>query len=200
MGRLEAALERLAVAQARTEEQIGKLEAALERLAVAQARTEEQIRELTTAQRETSMAVAQLAKGLDDLRKQVGGLSETVGGDIEDIAYIVLHDVLKREFGWDVGVLERTWKTWNGETEEVNVFGQATDPMRTARTIWIVGEAKHNLTVRDVERFIRVVERARQNLTGEIFPVCFCYRARPEVVAEIKKAGLRLVYSYGKLL
>ena len=61
---------------------------------------------LTEAQRQTSAAVSELTAGIDRLRKQVGGLSETVGGDIEDIAYIVLHDVLKRELGWQVGVRE----------------------------------------------------------------------------------------------
>lgn len=207
LGRLEGAVERLAAAQARTEERMGelvaaqarteermgRLEAAVERLAEAQARTETRVGQLEGA-------VDRLIDAIDRLRKHVGGLSDTVGGDIEDIAYIVLHDVLKREFGWDVGVLERTWKTWDGEIEEVDVFGMATDPARPENTIWIVGEAKHNLTMRDVERFTQMVDRARQNLTGEIFPVCFCYRARPEVVAQVDQAGLRLVFSYGKLV
>jgi hypothetical protein len=47
-----------------------------------------------------------------------------VGGDIEEIADIVLHDVLKREFGWEVGVLAHSWQHWNGRTEEINVFGR----------------------------------------------------------------------------
>ena len=146
------------------------------------------------------MAVERLVIAIDALHKQVGGLSETVGGDIEDIAYIVLHEVLKREFGWQVSVLERSWQTWNGEPEEVNIFGTATDPVRPERKIWIVGEAKHNLTLREVERFIEQVRRARNHLVGEIFPVCFCYRARPEVQQAIRNAGIRLVFSYGKLV
>lgn len=190
----------LAAAQARTEEQVKKL-------ATAQARTEERldrleaaVERLVEAQRQTNVAVAELTEGMDRLRKQVGGLSETVGGDIEDIAYIVLHDVLKREFGWDVGVLERSWETWNGEPEEVNVFGGATDPARPKRTIWIVGEAKHNLTAKEVEKFVDQVERARQHLVGEVFPVCFCYRARPEVQELVRASGIRLAFSYGKLV
>lgn len=190
----------LAAAQARTEEQVKKL-------ATAQARTEERldrleaaVERLVEAQRQTNVAVAELTEGMDRLRKQVGGLSETVGGDIEDIAYIVLHDVLKREFGWDVGVLERSWETWNGEPEEVNVFGGATDPARPERTIWIVGEAKHNLTAKEVEKFVDQVERARQHLVGEVFPVCFCYRARPEVQELVRASGIRLAFSYGKLV
>lgn len=169
----------LAEAQRRAEERMSSLELAVERLAEAQTRTEQ---------------------ALGRLSQQVRGLSETVGGDIEDIAYIVLHDVLKRKFGWEVGVLERSWQTWDDEPEEVDVFGIATDPAKPQETIWIVGEAKHNLTAREVERFIRQMERARQHLKGDIFPVCFCYRVRPEVQQQVLDAGIRLVFSYGKLV
>jgi predicted nuclease with TOPRIM domain len=183
----------LAEAQRRTTEEIKEL-------AAAQTRTEERVDQLAEAQRQTSAAVRELTAGIDRLRQQVGGLSETVGGDIEDIAYIVLHDVLKREFGWQVGVLERKWQTWDGEPEEVNVFGEATDPARPGEVIWIVGAARHNLTAKEVDRFARQVERARRHLVGEIFPVCFCYRARPEVQQQVRDAGIRLVFSYGKLV
>ena len=185
MDRVEAALERLAEAQARTEERVGGLEAALDRLAEAQARTE------ATLQR-TEEAVQQ------QLARQVGGLSDTVGGDIEDIAYIVLYDVLEREFGWVVGVLERTWQQWNGSPEEINVFGRATDPAQPERTIWIVGEAKLNLTLREVERCARQTEPARQHLEGEVYAVCFAYRTRPEVRARLRELGIPLLFSYGR--
>jgi len=214
VGRLEEAATRLADAQARTEERVGRLEEVVQRLVEAQVRTEERLGHLADAQARSeerlgrlegvvdqlAMAVRELTEGIYRLRKQVGGLSETVGGDIEDIAYIVLHDVLKREFGWQVGVLGRSWEKWNEEPEEVNVFGEATDPTRPGQKIWIVGEAKHNLTLNEVERFARQVERARQHLVGEVFPVCFCYRARPEVQERIRQIGLRLVFSYGKLV
>ncbi len=177
-----------------TQEGLRELTQIVTDLAVAQRRTEERVAELAVAQARTEQA-------LERLSQQVGGLSETVGGDLEDIAYIVLHDVLKREFGWDVGVLERSWQTWDGEPEEVNIFGQASDPTRRpGEVIWIVGEAKHNLTASEVRRFMRQVERARQRLVGQVFPVCFCYRARPEVQQMVRDAGIRLVFSYGKLV
>ena len=191
--RTDESLQRLADAQVRTEARVDGLEQALERLAEAQTRTGESVQRLAEAQARTEVA-------LQNLTRQVGGLSETVGGDIEDIAYIVLHEVLKREFGWQVGVLERTWMNLNGQLEEVNVFGSASDPARPDHRIWIFGEAKHNITLKEVERFIRQVERARMHLEGELFPVCFCYRARPEVQQRIRDAGLRLVFSYGKLV
>jgi len=198
--RTDATVKELAEAQRRTEERVSRLEAAMERLAQAQARTEERVTRLEAAVERLAEAQARTEERVTRLSQQVGGLSDAVGGDIEDIAYIVLHDVLKREFGWQVGVLERSWQTWDGKPEEVNVFGQASDPARPDRVIWIVGEAKHNLTAKQVERFIRQVERARRHLAGEIFPVCFCYRLRPEVQQMIRDAGLRLVFSYGKLV
>ena len=184
--RTDQQVRELAEAQQRTEERVGALETTVERLA--------------EAQHQTNRSIAELTEGIDRLRKQVGGLSDTVGGDIEDIAYIVLHDVLKREFAWEVGVLERSWETWNGEPEEVDIFGVASHPESPEKTIWIVGEAKHNLTVKEVDKFIGQVARAKRHLVGEVFAVCFCYRARPEVQRATQEAGIRLVFSYGKLV
>ena len=150
-----------------------RLEEAMVRLAKVQARTE---------------------AALQRLARQC----ETLVCDIEEIAYIVLYDALEREFGWQVGVLERTWQQWNSEPEEINVFGRATDPAQPERTIWIVGEAKHNLTMREVEDFARQVQRVRQHLAGEMYAVCFAYRARPEVRARLRELGIPLLFSYGR--
>jgi hypothetical protein len=206
MMELAEEVKKLVEAQVRSEARLSGIEARLSGVEGRMDRVEAAIERLTEVQMRSEIsavehrkATAKLEKSIDQLRQQVGGLSETVGGDIEDVAYIVLHDVLRREFGWHVGPLERTWQNWDTEPEEVEVFGTATDPTQSGRMIWIVGEAKHNLTVREVERFSKQVERARQHLKGEVFAVCFCYRARPEVQEQVRAAGLRLVFSYGKL-
>jgi predicted nuclease with TOPRIM domain len=198
--RTEQRVAELAEAQRRSEERLSGVEERLSGVEERQSGVEERQSRLEEAVATLAEAQARTERALERLSQQVGGLSETVGGDIEDIAYIVLHDVLKREFGWQVGPLERSWQTWDGEPEEVNVFGQASDPARPDRVIWIVGEAKHNLAAREVERFVRQLERARRHLVGEVFAVCFCYRARPEVQQMVRDAGIRLVFSYGKLV
>ncbi len=190
----------LAAAQKRSEERLAGVE---ERLAGVEERlsgVEERLARVESAVEQLALAQVRTERALERLTEQVAGLSDTVGGDIEDIAYIVLHEVLQREFGWEVGLLERTWQQWNRQPEEVNVFGQAKDPAHPERVIWIVGEAKHNLTLKEVRRFAGQVQRARRHLVGEIFPVCFCYRARPEVQQAVRDEGLRLVFSYGKLV
>jgi hypothetical protein len=89
---------------------------------------------------------------------------------------------------------------WNGKEEEVDLFGQAHEPAQPNVPMWIVGEVKFNLTMKHFERFIKKVGRARRHLQGEIFAVCFCYRVRPEVQRAVLAAGLRLVFSHGRIL
>jgi hypothetical protein len=186
-------LNELTQAQKASEGRLTRLENVVTELGEAQKRTEQRVEDLAKAQEKTEKTVKQLAR-------QVGGLNDVMGGDLEDIAYIVLHDVLKRELGWKVGVLERVWQNWGREPEEVDIFGQATDLNEPDKIIWIVGEAKHNISLKEVKKFSKQLERARQHLSGEIFPVVFCYRARPEVQQMILDADIRLVFSYGKLL
>ena len=169
-------------------------------LAAAQQRTELRVEELAAAQQRTEETVQHLDRSLQKLSRQVGGLSDRLGGDLEDVAYIVVHDVLAREFGWKVQPLARSWQQWNGAKEEIDLFGQVYDPARPDLPIWIVGEVKFNLTMKEVERFTRKVARARKNVEGAVVPLCFCYRARPEVQEAVQTAGMRLVFSYGRII
>ncbi len=184
--RTEHRVEELAEAQQRTEHRV-------EELAEAQQRTEHRVEELAEAQQRTEYALQQLTR-------QVGGLSDRMGGDLEDVATIVIHDALEREFGWQIDELDRAWKVWDGAEEEIDVFGQAHDSTRPDTRLWIVGEVKFNLTMRDVERFALLVDRATRRLDGEIVPVCFSYRVRPAVREAVKKVGYRLVFSNGRML
>lgn len=218
----------LAAAQQRTEQRVAELTTAQQRteqrmaeLATAQQRTEQRVEELTVAQHDLATMQRQMAeslqgltivvqglttaqerteRSLQQLSRQVGGISDRLGGDLEDVAYSVVHDVLQREFGWQVDPLARSWQYWNGSEEEVDLFGQALDPAQPDVPIYIVGEVKFNLTRRDVERFAKKVERARKYLSGKVFPICFCYRARPEAQRAVQEAGFHLIFSHGRIV
>ncbi|MDE0070766.1 MAG: hypothetical protein OXO48_13695 [Caldilineaceae bacterium] len=176
----------LAEAQSRTEERVGAL-------AEAQGRTEKRVEELAEAQQRTEYAVQQLAQ-------QVGGLSNRMGGDLEDIAADLIHDSLQRELGWQVDGLGRAWQSWDGTEEEIDVFGKVHDPARPDTPLWVVAELKFNLTMRDYERFELLLERAARHLEGEIVPICFCYRIRPAVRQTALEAGHRIVLSNGRMI
>lgn len=176
----------LAEAQSRTEERVGAL-------AEAQGRTEKRVEELAEAQQRTEYAVQQLAQ-------QVGGLSNRMGGDLEDIAADLIHDSLQRELGWQVDGLGCAWQSWDGTEEEIDVFGKVHDPARPDTPLWVVAEVKFNLTMRDFERFALLLERAARHLEGEIVPICFCYRIRPAVRQTALEAGHRIVLSNGRMI
>ncbi len=220
--RTEERVARLEEAQARTEERLARLEEALARLAEAQARTEERVARLEEGQRRLEEALARLTEAqaqaeeriarlerlMEQMTRQVGALSDVIGGDLEDAAYIVIHDTFTRELGWKVDVLERTFLRWDDHELEVDIMGRAYDPARPKYEIWIVGETKHNITVGEVERFAKKLPLISEYLThqrGEkkerlIVPVCFCYRARPEVRERIYNLGFHLVFSYGRVI
>ncbi len=170
-----------------------ELAEAQKELAQAQMRTERRVEELAEAQKRTELALQRLSR-------QVGGLSDRLGGDLEDTAYIVIHDVLEREYGWKVEPLRRDYLRWNGHEVELDLIGRAHDPSHPERVITILGEVKFNLTLKEVRRFARKVEQMRAALAGEFFPVCFCYRARPEVREAVRKLGFYLIFSYGHML
>ena len=184
-----------------------ELKGIVKELAHAQQRTEQRVEDLAEAQQHTEHALQQLTRQVDGLARQmgglarqVGGMSDRMGGDLEEVAAIMIHDVLEREFGWQIDELDRAWQMWNSEEEEIDVFGQAHDPLRPDTTLWVVGEVKFNLTIRDVERFTVLLARAAGHLEGEIVPVCFSYRVRPAVREAIKMAGYHLVLSNGRIM
>jgi len=215
LARVEEALARLAEAQARTEERVARLEEAqarteerLARVEEGQRRLEQALARLAEAQAQAEERIARLERLMEQMTRQVGALSDVIGGDLEDAAYIVIHDTFTRELGWKVDVLERTFLRWDNHELEVDIMGRAYDPARPKYEIWIVGEAKYNITVGEVERFAKKLPLISEYLTrqGEekkerlIVPVCFCYRARPEVRERIYDLGFHLVFSYGRVI
>ena len=124
MERVEAAIEKLTAAQARTEERLERVEAAIEKLTAAQVRTEKRldrledrldrveaaIEKLTAAQIQTEQTLNNLIRAHRETRRQLGGLSMTVGYTLENAAYRALPALLKADYGIEVqGQLIRTY-------------------------------------------------------------------------------------------
>ena len=119
--------ERLAEFEQRTEERFAALAEAQHALAEAQRRTEERLAEfeqrteerfaaLAEAQQRTEESLAQLstsinemARGLDDLRLQVGSLANTFGFDFEEFVSALLPPYLERHFGITKVFLKREY-------------------------------------------------------------------------------------------
>ena len=217
MERVEAAIEKLTAAQARTEERMDRMEAAIEKLTAAQARTEERIDELAAAQARTeermerveaaieklTAAQARTEQTLNDLigahretRRQLGGLSMTVGYTLENVAYRALPALLKADYGIEVqGQLIRTYLTDNrGRSLEVNIYGKGRE---NGREVVILGESKSQLSANHIERFINRRLKPLRPQFENVLPVLITHMISSEpVAAYAKEHGIALYYSY----
>jgi methyl-accepting chemotaxis protein len=163
-------------------QEIGNLQRMMQQLIQVQQQTQEDIRRLT--------------QGLDDLRKQVGGLSITVGYTIENEAYKALPRLLARDFGIEIeGDLKRQFVADNtGEYIEVNIFGQA---RRNGDIITIVGESKAQLSKNDVDAFVRRKLQRLQGAYPNPFPILVTHMISERDVEEYaRQQGIAVYYSY----
>ena len=199
--RTEERLGELAEAQKRTEFVISglgervtglegaveRLEGAVERLAEAQKRTEQGLGELAEAQKRTEESVR-------DLAKAVGGLSETVGFGVEDVARVVLPGWLERHQRVHVDELERRFLVVDGETVEVNLYGEGT---KSGKPIVVLGEAKARIRGSDVSEFLQNLEKAQRTLAGRrLLPVMFGFWLHPSAQVIAREKRILVVASY----
>ena len=186
---LKAIVKELAEAQTRTEQR-------LEQLAEAQARTEQRLEQLAEAQTRTEEALQKLTEEQGEARKQLGGISMTIGYTLENEAFKALPGLLQRDFGIIVrGKPKRKYVTDNkGKSIEVDIIGEAT---KEGKEIVIVGETKSQLSKNDVDSFVRRKMNRLEGVFEEMFPVLVTHMTSSYDVEEYaKEKGIALYYSY----
>ncbi|WNC32491.1 MULTISPECIES: hypothetical protein [unclassified Thermosynechococcus] len=197
---LKAIVADLAQAQKRTEERVDQLTVTVAELAQAQKRTEERVEELAAAQKRTEERMDQLAaaqerteRAVKQLARQVGGLSEALGGSLEDLALEVVPEILEYRWGMEIEFCDRdTLPLRNGEYEfDLVIRGQV-----AGRPILVLGEVKSNITESEVERFLNLV--AQVEAPEEIRPLFFGYRVERAAKALIRDRGAVMVTTRGK--
>jgi len=179
----------LSEAQKRTEQRLEKLTIRVDELAEAQKRTEVELSKLT-------QQVRKLATDQKDIRRQLGGLSATVGYTLEDRAFLSLPKLLERDFGITVeDDLKRDYIRDNeGREIEVNILGKGS---QNGKELLIVGEGKSQLSKNDIDNFIRKKLKRLEGVHENLFPVLITYMiSEPDAQAYAKNKGIALYYSY----
>ncbi len=208
--RLAESVDSLIIAQTKSDQRIDKLTESVDRLSEAQERTDQRIDKLAESQEKTEIALHELtgehkntAKALRELtgehkktRSQLGGLSMTVGYRLEDEAFKALPDLLRRDYG--IIINERLKRQYvedkNGLKREVNIFGQAE---RNSAKIIVLGEAKSQLSKKNVDKYIKKQLQSFEGVFDEIFPILITYMiSEPDVEKYAKDKGIALYYSY----
>jgi len=201
--RTEKRVEELAEAQKRTEKRVEELaeaqkrtEKRVEELAEAQKRTEKRVEELAEAQKKTEIELRKLVIDHRETRKQLGGLTATVGYTLENEAYKALPRLLKRDY--NIVVKDRLKRRYlrdnRGEELEINIVGDAT---RNNTEIVIIGESKSQLSRQEVDRFIRRKLKRFEGVFQETFGVIITHMISSADLEEYAKSkGIALYYSY----
>ncbi|MGQ9571394.1 MAG: hypothetical protein ACUVWN_06710 [bacterium] len=142
------------------------------------------IEELTETQKRTEQELTSLTRTVRNMQKEIGGLSNTIGYELEDNLYPLLQKVLKEDFGVVIeGDLERTFIQHDQGGDEVNIYGNG---RLDGRKVHIIGESKVQIGKGDVEGFVKMVKRLSRHLREEILPISVCYTVYPKVEAYIK--------------
>ena len=186
--RLEEAIEQLSIAQQKTEQRLNEL-------AIAQQKTEERLNALAIAQEKTEKEIKSLTISFKRMQKEFGGLSHSIGFELENQAYKALPKILKERFG--IEMKERLLRKYieypDGSEEEINIYGEA---RKNGKTIFIIGEAKTHLSMNDIKKFKKRIERLQRIIKEEIFPIFVVHTASPKIVKHSLDSGFLVFFSY----
>ncbi|MCX8000579.1 MAG: hypothetical protein N3A69_16775, partial [Leptospiraceae bacterium] len=191
--RTEKRVEELAKAQERTEKRVEELAKAQERtekrveeLALAQERTEKKLEELAESLKETQTALLQLAESHKLLARQVGGLSASVGYGIEDQLSPYFPRFAKKVYGIQE-ITEYTLRKniiyGKGKFDEINIYLKG---RFKNETVYLLGECKSQPSKKEIENFMRVLERFASLEDGKIYPFFVAQYYNPEIEEYLK--------------
>jgi len=175
----------------------------VQELSEAQNRTEERLEKLVEAQNRTEhelhllvQEVRKLSADQKEIRKELGGLSGTVGYTLEDRAYFTLPPLLHQDFG--ITLKEELTRKFilnkKGDYIEVNIVGRGA---QNGKEILIVGEAKTQLSKSNVNEFIRKKLKQLEGVHKNLFPVLVTYMiSQPDTEEYARSKGIPVYYSY----
>ena len=151
---------------------------------MAQQRTEVRMEELAEAQKELTWAMR-------DTRKQLGGLSQSVGYGLEAYAMERIPKILTKELPFvEESSGPEQFAFPAGKTADIDVVVRGT---LAGRPVVFLCEVKTNISPREVRRFLPVAARVRPEAgCDDVRMLYFCYRARPESRTAVANAGAYL--------
>jgi len=188
---LTAVVRELAVAQQRTELRVEELAEAQHELAEAQHELAEAQHELADAQKQTEWAVR-------DLAKQVGGLSNALGGSLEDFACDLVPELLEKHWKMQVESSGPEELLIGRKHREIDLVIRGTI---ADKPVMVVCEAKASVSLKEVEGFLAIVDRLRAaRPEDEIRPLFFGYKADRKARQKIVSSGAAMVFTRGVII
>ncbi|MDA0816476.1 MAG: hypothetical protein O2946_02810 [Planctomycetota bacterium] len=155
-------------------------------------------RELAEAQHMLANAQARTEWAVKDLAKQVGGLSNALGGSLEDFACDLVPEMLEKYWQMEVQSAATEELLIGRRYREIDVVVRGTV---AGKPVTVLCEVKATVSRKEVDGFLAIIERYRSLHPDEdIRPLFFGYkadrRARERIVAE----GTAMVFTRGVML
>ncbi len=178
----------LTEAQKQTEKRLDQLTERVDGLTEAQKRIEKRLEGVIRKQEV-------MWKEQKAMRKEIGGLAHSIGYFLEDRAYRGLPGILKERFDIEVTQPLRRIHVETGRNRyaEINVFGKG---IREGKELYIIGECKVRLTRKDVNKFLKTLEKVGDRWEGEKFIIIVAYHVTPSIEQYVKDKGLNLIHSF----
>jgi len=217
--RTDASVQRLSEAQERTDESLKQLsesqkrtDESLQRLSESQKRTDESLQQLSEAQKRTDASLQRLFKSheelaeaqrrtewaLADLAKQVGGLSNALGGSLEDFACDLVPEILEKHWQMQITSAGPEEIVVSGQPREFDIVVRGTI---AGKPVTVLCEAKASVSPAEVKRFLRVVDKTRAaHPDDDIRPLFFGYKADRKARDLIIEHGAAMVFTRGVMI
>jgi hypothetical protein len=184
-----------------TKAEFNELTGVVRELAEAQKRTELRVEELAESQQRLTEAQERLAEAqsrtewaVKDLAKQVGGLSNSLGGSLDDL----VPELLEKHWGMTIASAGPEDVTVGRKHREFDVVVRGAIG---GRPVTVVCETKATVSAAEVEKFLALVAKLRAARPDEeIRPLFFGYRAQRKARELIVQAGAAMVFTRGVMI
>ncbi|MGI9176757.1 MAG: hypothetical protein ACR2IT_02750, partial [Pirellulales bacterium] len=196
--RMESRMEQLTASQERTDVR-------LERLTASQERSESRFERLTASHEEIRDEIKDLVQvtktlvwGQNDLRKQVGGIAESVGQGLEAYAMERIPRILEQRFKLvtDSAAPETIGPV--GNESEIDIVCRGT---LAGRPVAVLCEVKTNITETEVREFLATADRVRSAAgVDDVRILFFGYRSGEAAQKLIAENGCWLAFPRGLIV
>jgi len=171
-------------------------------LAEAQKEAQKEIRILALTMKDTRSELKEtkieLKGEAKDTRRDLGGVTKTLGFMLENEAYRVLPDILKDKYGIEAKerFLRRSIRSLGIKEEgEVNIFSRGVYK-DTGTEVVIIGEAKSQLGKDDIDDLLKLSAKLKGIDKGEEFLLAITHYARETVIEYAREKGVEVIQSF----
>ena len=204
--RTEMRVEELADAQKQTEIHVDELarsqqemRVTMQEMQASQREMQGSLQAMQASQQEMQASQQEMQRAITDLAKQVGGLSNAVGANLEDFACDLVPELLEKYWRFvtvSAGPEELT--TADGVGREFDVVVRGTID---GRPVTVLCETNATVSTTEVSKFLRIVEKVRDAYPGEdIRPLFFGYKANSAARGLITQSNAAMIFTRGVMI